>query len=94
MQHYSQNMAEGRDFNMSKLFEIGGGFGFENMGSEMNEIESLMRYFESLEDQAMGSDLEKYRHTAKLLDDCKKKKFPNLERLGLIQQHKEEEEND
>jgi len=61
------------------------------MGSEYEQIESLMRYVKRIEDKTMP-DFEKYRQTAKLLDDCRAKKFPNLERLGLIQQHTEEEE--
>jgi len=61
------------------------------MGSEYEEIESLMRYVKRIEDKTMP-DFEKYRKTAKLLDNCRAKKFPNLERLGLIQQHTEEEE--
>lgn len=54
------------------------------MGSEFEQIESLMRYAESIEEKTMGKDFEKYRKNAKLLDECRKKKFPNLERLGMI----------
>jgi len=61
------------------------------MENEMRKASSLMRYFESLEDRTMGN-FENYRKKAKLLDDCRAKKFPNLERLGLIKQHTEEEE--
>lgn len=43
-----------------------------------------MKYARSLEEKTMGKDFERYRRNAALLDECKKKKFPNLERLGLI----------
>jgi len=73
------------NFNKTKIDII------DTMENEMREASSLMRYFESLEDRTMGN-FENYRKKAKLLDDCRAKKFPNLERLGLIQQHTEEEE--
>jgi len=63
------------------------------MGSEYEQIESLMRYVKRIEDKTMP-DFEKYRQKAKLLDDCRAKKFPNLERLGLIQQNQEEEQEE
>jgi hypothetical protein len=61
------------------------------MGSEYEQIESLMRYVKRIEDNTMPN-FEKYRKTAKLLDDCRAKKFPHMERLGLIEQHQPEEE--
>ena len=73
------------NFNKTKIDII------DTMENEMREASSLMRYFESLEDRTMGN-FENYRKKAKLLDDCRAKKFPNLERFGLIQQHTEEEE--
>jgi len=73
------------DFKKTKIDII------DTMENEMREASSLMRYFESLEDRTMGN-FENYRKKAKLLDDCRAKKFPNLERLGLIKQHTEEEE--
>jgi hypothetical protein len=54
------------------------------MGSDYEKIESLMRYVKSIEGKTMGKDFEKYRRNAKLLDDCRNKKFPLLESLGLI----------
>jgi hypothetical protein len=54
------------------------------MGSEFEQIQSLMKYARSLEEKTMGKDFERYRRNAELLDECKKKKFPNLEKLGLI----------
>lgn len=63
------------------------------MGSEYEQIESLMRYAKRIEDKTMP-DFEKYRKTAKLLDECRAKKFPHMERLGLIEhQQPEDEEN-
>jgi hypothetical protein len=63
------------------------------MGSEYEQIESLMRYAKRIEEKTMP-DFEKYRKTAKLLDECRAKKFPHMERLGLIeQQQPEDEEN-
>jgi len=61
------------------------------MGSEYEQIESLMRYAKRIEDKTMP-DFEKYRKTANLLDECRAKKFPHMERLGLIEQHQPEEE--
>ena len=43
-----------------------------------------MAYARSLEEKTMGKDFEKYRRNAALLDECKKKKFPNLEKLGVV----------
>ena len=50
-----------------------------------------MKYARSLEEKTMGKDFERYRRNAALLDECKKKKFPNLERLGMI--NKEQPDN-
>ncbi len=62
------------------------------MGSEYQQIASLMKYAKRIEDKTMP-DFERYRQTAKLLDECRAKKFPHMKRLGLIKQQPEEEEN-
>lgn len=61
------------------------------MGSEFEQIQSLMKYARSLEEKTMGKDFEQFRRNARLLDECRNKKFPNLERLGLIQKPTEKE---
>jgi len=65
------------------------------MGSEFEQIKSLMKYAKSLEEKTIGKDFERYRRNAALLDECRKKKFPNLERLGMInkEQQTPEENN-
>lgn len=54
-----------------------------------------MKYAKSLEEKTIGKDFERYRRNAALLDECRKKKFPNLERLGMInkEQQTPEENN-
>ena len=51
------------------------------MGSEYEQIESLMRYAKRIEEKTMP-DFEKYRKTAKLLDECRAKKFPHMKDLA------------
>ena len=62
------------------------------MGSDNEQINSLLRYVKSLETKTMGKDFEKYRSNAKLLDQCRLKKFPNLEKLGVIKKPTIDEE--
>jgi len=62
------------------------------MGSEYEQIASLMKYARHIEDKTMP-DFEKYRKTAALLDECRAKKFPHMERLGLIKPSEPENQN-
>jgi hypothetical protein len=50
-----------------------------------------MRYLKRVEGLTMPN-FEEYRKRATLLDECKEKKFPNMERLGLIKKPEPEEE--
>jgi|TARA_B110000858_G_scaffold122683_1_gene139912 hypothetical protein len=61
------------------------------MGSDNEQIASLMRYLKRVEGLTMPN-FEEYRKRATLLDECKEKKFPNMERLGLIKKPEPEEE--
>tara|TARA_R110000782_G_scaffold206237_2_gene294915 strand:+ start:738 stop:926 length:189 start_codon:yes stop_codon:yes gene_type:complete len=62
------------------------------MGSDYKQIESLLNYAKSIEVKTMGKDFEKYRRNAKLLDDCRNKKFPLLESIGLIKKQNKDDE--
>ena len=65
--------------------------GFTNM--TMTDIENVLNQYNK-EKEASAGYREKYRKTAKLLDECRAKKFPHMERLGLIeQQQPEDKEN-
>ena len=59
------------------------------MGTDNEQIASLMRYIKRVESMTMPN-FEEYRKKANLLDECKAKKFPNMERLGLIKKPKPE----
>ena len=50
-----------------------------------------MRYLKRVEGLTMP-DFEEYRKRSTLLDECKAKKFPNMERLGLIVKPQPEQE--
>lgn len=61
------------------------------MGSDNEQIVSLMRYLKRVEGLTMPN-FEEYRKRSTLLDECKAKKFPNMERLGLIKKPEPEQE--
>tara|TARA_R110002050_G_scaffold260934_2_gene400805 strand:- start:801 stop:992 length:192 start_codon:yes stop_codon:yes gene_type:complete len=61
------------------------------MGSDNEQIASLMHYLKRVESLTMPN-FEDYRKRGTLLDECKAKKFPNMERLGLIKKPEPEEE--
>lgn len=58
------------------------------MGSEFEQIQSLMKYARSLEDKTMGKDFEEWRKKSEFLDECRRKKFPNLDKLGVTNKPK------
>jgi len=53
------------------------------MGSEFEQIKSLMKYARSIEEKTMGKDFEQWRRNVEFLDECRRKKFPNLDKLGV-----------